>query len=100
MIGHTELILILAVILLLFGADKLPEIARSIGNAAKEFKKAQIMSENKLENESENFEIQSEHRDKKILKLANEMGIDTKNRTIEQIADEIRLKVETYEIKK
>ena len=39
-LGMPELIVILAIILLLFGAARLPEIARSLGKAIKEFKKA------------------------------------------------------------
>ncbi len=38
-IGVWELLLILAVLLLLFGARRLPEIARSLGKSSKEFKK-------------------------------------------------------------
>jgi sec-independent protein translocase protein TatA len=38
-IGGGELIIILAVLLLLFGARKLPDLARSIGQSAKEFRK-------------------------------------------------------------
>lgn len=34
-----ELIIILVVVLLLFGATKLPQLARSLGASAKEFKK-------------------------------------------------------------
>ena len=34
-----ELLIILAVVLLLFGAKKLPDLARSLGASAKEFKK-------------------------------------------------------------
>ena len=34
-----EIVLIIAVILLLFGASKLPELARSLGKAMSEFKK-------------------------------------------------------------
>lgn len=34
-----ELLIILAVVLLLFGARKLPELARSLGASAKEFRK-------------------------------------------------------------
>ena len=39
-IGMPELIVILLVILLVFGAAKLPEIGKALGNAIKEFKKA------------------------------------------------------------
>lgn len=36
--GGGELIIILAILLLLFGAAKLPKLARSMGQAGKEFK--------------------------------------------------------------
>ncbi|MEA3305408.1 MAG: twin-arginine translocase TatA/TatE family subunit [Candidatus Omnitrophota bacterium] len=38
--GMGELIVILLIILLLFGASRLPEIARALGKAIKEFRKA------------------------------------------------------------
>lgn len=38
-IGGPELLVILVVVLLLFGASKLPGLARSLGASAKEFKK-------------------------------------------------------------
>ena len=38
-IGAPELIIILLVILLLFGSTKLPKLAKSLGEAQKEFKK-------------------------------------------------------------
>lgn len=38
-LGAPELIIILVIILLLFGAKKLPELARTIGSSAKELKK-------------------------------------------------------------
>lgn len=38
-IGGPEVILILVVVLLVFGAAKLPELARSLGASAKEFRK-------------------------------------------------------------
>jgi sec-independent protein translocase protein TatA len=40
MIGGWEVVVIFAVILLLFGAKKLPELARGLGQGIKEFKKA------------------------------------------------------------
>lgn len=38
-VGPLELIIILVVILLLFGATRLPKLARSLGQASHEFKK-------------------------------------------------------------
>jgi sec-independent protein translocase protein TatA len=38
-IGSGEIILILAVLILLFGAKKLPELARSLGKSARELRK-------------------------------------------------------------
>ncbi len=40
MLGWPEIIGILVVILVLFGAKKLPELARGLGQGIKEFKKA------------------------------------------------------------
>ncbi len=40
LIGGWEIVLILAVILILFGARKLPELAKGLGQGIKEFKKA------------------------------------------------------------
>ena len=39
-LGVTEIILILVVILVLFGGKKLPELARGLGKAQAEYKKA------------------------------------------------------------
>ncbi len=39
-IGMSELVVIFLVVLLLFGAKRLPEIGAAIGKALKEFKKA------------------------------------------------------------
>ena len=38
-IGTGEIILVLAVLVLLFGAKKLPELARSLGKSARELRK-------------------------------------------------------------
>lgn len=40
MLGGWEIILILSVVLILFGAKKLPELAKGLGTGIKEFKKA------------------------------------------------------------
>jgi len=38
-LGPTELIIVLLIVLLVFGGTKLPKLARSMGQAQKEFKK-------------------------------------------------------------
>lgn len=38
-LGWTEILIILALVLLLFGAKRLPELARSLGKSLNEFKK-------------------------------------------------------------
>jgi sec-independent protein translocase protein TatA len=38
-IGPLELLIVLGIVLLLFGGAKLPKLARSMGQASKEFKK-------------------------------------------------------------
>lgn len=40
MLGGWEIVLILAVFLILFGAKRLPELAKGLGHSIKEFKKA------------------------------------------------------------
>ena len=39
-LGPTELLIVLAIVMLLFGAAKLPKLAKSLGESAKEFKNA------------------------------------------------------------
>jgi len=39
-LGPTEIILIIAVLLLLFGGKKIPELMRGLGQGMREFKKA------------------------------------------------------------
>ena len=39
-IGTTELLVVGAIILIMFGGKKLPELARGVGDALREFKKA------------------------------------------------------------
>ena len=40
-LGYQELMIILVIVLLLFGAQKLPELARGLGKSVSEFRKGQ-----------------------------------------------------------
>ena len=50
--GDWEIILILAVVLILFGAKKLPELAKGLGTGIKEFKKATREVTDEIQNAS------------------------------------------------
>ncbi|MFZ1458956.1 MAG: twin-arginine translocase TatA/TatE family subunit [Candidatus Saccharimonadales bacterium] len=56
-IGVPELILILVILLLVFGAKKLPELARSLGSSAKELKSA--MKDDETKTKTTNSDKQS-----------------------------------------
>ena len=53
MLGTWEIIAIVAVILLLFGGAKIPELMRGLGKGVKEFKKAQKDVEDAVKDEPE-----------------------------------------------
>ena len=54
-IGTTEILLIFGVVLIFFGAKKLPELARGMGKAIREFKDATKEVQNEIERGSENL---------------------------------------------
>jgi len=47
-IGPNELMLVLVIVFLLFGASKVPEVARALGRAKAEYKKAEKEAELEL----------------------------------------------------
>ncbi len=54
-LGFSELLLILFIILLLFGAKKLPELGKALGNTKKQVNKLREEKENEVKDE-ENVE--------------------------------------------
>jgi sec-independent protein translocase protein TatA len=59
MIGTTEIVIIVGVVLVLFGATAIPRFARSLGRAKKEFE--QGIKEGKIDDEDKkNKEIEEE----------------------------------------
>ena len=55
--GGPELVFILVIVLLLFGAKKLPELARGLGQSLGEFKKAREEFEREIHKTSADVEI-------------------------------------------
>jgi sec-independent protein translocase protein TatA len=54
--GHMELLIILVIALIIFGAGKLPEIGSGIGNAIRNFKKGVTEVETEIKEEPERIE--------------------------------------------
>jgi len=54
-LGTQELVIILIIVLVLFGANRLPDLARSLGSSVKEFKKGvnEVKSEDAPRKEEE-----------------------------------------------
>ena len=52
-LGMQELIIIFLIVLVLFGAGKIPKIAKDIGGGIREFKKS-LSGENKEDNDKDN----------------------------------------------
>ena len=55
-IGMQEMVVIMLVILLLFGGDKLPELARGLGKGIRDFKDASDSVKREINNQIENIE--------------------------------------------
>ncbi|MHC1600547.1 MAG: twin-arginine translocase TatA/TatE family subunit [Candidatus Methanospirareceae archaeon] len=109
MIGPTEMMVIAVVaIVLLFGAAKVPQLARSFGQAMGEFKKAKRESELNLKNLEDSItgdekgaipkttaKAETKSEDVNIREVAAYMGIDTEGKTDEQLKAEVQAKMKS-----
>ena len=86
MIGQFELIAVMFIILLLFGGKKLPELARSMGTAVREYSSASKEPAKYIESKTKTKE--DEEREA-ILEAARKLGIETEGRSIQEIAEDI-----------
>jgi sec-independent protein translocase protein TatA len=85
MIGTQEIILILAILLIVFGPQKLPELARELGRVIQEFKKA---SRTIVDATSDTLKYDDDVGNT-ILKIARKLNIDTEGKSIKDILDEV-----------
>lgn len=98
--GPQEWVMILLVILLLFGASKLPEVARSLGRSVGEFKKAQKEAEMELrefEKQIREGKYQPKERREKLEKIAKDLGINPEGKSDEELLEEINKAINKLE---
>lgn len=81
-IGWPELILILAIVLLLFGATRLKGLAKAVGESVQEFKKAT----------SEPPKTKKEEEEEAVIEAAKKMGVETEGKSMGQILSEMNKK--------
>lgn len=89
MLGSEELILIFGIAILLFGANKLPELARSLGSSMGEFQRAQRETELNLRQYEKSVKEPMPIKTK-VQDTAEKLGIDIKDKTDDQLLDEIQ----------
>ncbi len=117
--GMEWIIVIVVIVLLLFGAKKIPELARSIGKARAEFTRGQTMVEKEIR-EAERMDTEEEAKrkreevkkkaeeassegseeaedaatDQELVKAAVALGIDPKGKNEEELRILIKYKME------
>ncbi|MEM2154285.1 MAG: twin-arginine translocase TatA/TatE family subunit [Nitrososphaeria archaeon] len=79
---------LIVVVVLLFGANKIPEIARAIGRATGEFQKGKMEIEKEIEKAS--AELNKSPERLKLEEAAKSFGIDPTGKTDEQLKEEIK----------
>ena len=88
-------LLLLVVVLLMFGAKKIPELARSFGQATGEFKRGQreVQREIREASETDADEKTKDKETAKVEKAAKALGIDTEGKSNSQLKKEIAAKM-------
>jgi sec-independent protein translocase protein TatA len=94
--GNEWIVLIILAIILLFGAKKLPELARSIGRASGEFRRGKEEIERELRGLSDTSKgpIQPETQHERLTKIAKELNVPTEGKTAEQLKQDIQKALE------
>lgn len=75
--GPTELIIILVVILLLFGAKRIPELAKGLGTGMKEFKKGASGEDDEIEGKKKDEEKLDKAEEEKVGSRVEDSSADT-----------------------
>ncbi|MCL2144583.1 MAG: twin-arginine translocase TatA/TatE family subunit [Endomicrobia bacterium] len=70
-LGMSEILLIILAIVILFGGKKIPELARALGRASYEFKKARESIENEVKSLKESAEKEAKQADSKSVSIEN-----------------------------
>lgn len=80
-LGVTEIVLILVVILILFGAKRIPELAKALGKAQYEYKKAKEMLQKEAQDLQDTVEKSAAlEAETKTLSTKEKDSVETENK--------------------
>ena len=90
-LGPQEILILLLIAILLFGSKKIPELARSLGQAMREFRKASSgLLEEEEEAPKQKEEVKKdESLEKLIHELADKLGVEKEGKNTEELAKEV-----------
>jgi sec-independent protein translocase protein TatA len=94
--GSEWLIVIVIVVVLIFGANKIPDLAKSLGRASGEFQKGKVESEQEVARlkaqgtQPAQPETPAESDHDKLMRAAKELGISTDGRTDDEVRAEVK----------
>jgi sec-independent protein translocase protein TatA len=88
-IGPWEIALILAIVLIVFGPKKLPELAKSMGDAIRQYKAATEGGGGPMPSIQSQTALTHSRSGDVLLETAKKLGIQTEGKTMEQISKEI-----------
>jgi twin arginine-targeting protein translocase, TatA/E family len=94
--GWIELILLFLIIIILFGSKKLPELARGLGEAVREFRKAMSETESiqkQLVTSPQTSYQHSQYQEDPLITAAKSRGINVEGKTRLQIVEELAQKI-------
>lgn len=79
-LGTPELVIIVLIALLLFGATKIPQLARSLGKAKSEFRRGEVEGKRDVDREED---------EEAVRRRARELGISAEGKTLDELRSEV-----------
>ncbi|MEA3191025.1 MAG: sec-independent protein translocase protein TatA [Thermoplasmata archaeon] len=83
-LGTQELVIVVVVVLLLFGATAIPKLARSLGRAQGEFKKAKTEFDAELRKSSATAPVDGPS-EEQVRRSARDLGIDEAGKPLDEV---------------
>ena len=80
-LGWPELVLILVILIFVFGASRLKDISKALGESVREFRRS-----------SSEPPPEDREKDRAIIDAARKMGIETEEKSVKQILEEMNRK--------